>query len=45
MNEGIEIAPEVAHGVASVIERQVTNGVAMRMAILELLAHADRVAA
>jgi aspartate carbamoyltransferase catalytic subunit len=45
MNEGIEIAPEVAHGVASVIERQVTNGVAMRMAILALLAHADRVAA
>jgi len=38
MNEGIEIAPDVAHGVASVIEEQVTNGVAVRMAILYLLA-------
>lgn len=46
MNEGIEIAPEVAHGAASLIERQVTNGVAMRMAILAALAqaHAGRVA-
>ncbi|MEO8541870.1 MAG: aspartate carbamoyltransferase catalytic subunit [bacterium] len=40
MNEGIEIAPEVAHGVASVIEEQVTNGVAVRMAILYLMATA-----
>lgn len=40
MNEGIEIAPEVAHGAASLIERQVANGVAMRMAILTLLAQA-----
>ena len=38
MNEGIEIAPDVAHGVASVIEEQVTNGVAVRMAVLYLLA-------
>ena len=38
MNEGIEIAPEVAHGLASVIEEQVTNGVAVRMAILYLMA-------
>ncbi len=34
MNEGIEIAPDVAHGVASTIEEQVANGVAVRMAIL-----------
>lgn len=33
MNEGIEIAPEVAHGAQSVIEEQVTNGVAVRMAL------------
>lgn len=40
MNEGIEIAPEVAHGVASVIEEQVSNGVSVRMAILYLMATA-----
>ena len=38
MNEGIEIAPEVARGAKSLIEEQVTNGVAIRMAILYLLA-------
>jgi aspartate carbamoyltransferase catalytic subunit len=37
MNEGVEIAPEIAHGVSSVIEEQVTNGVAVRMAVLYLL--------
>jgi len=37
MNEGIEIAPEVAHGLRSVVEEQVANGVAVRMAILYLL--------
>lgn len=37
MNEGIEIAPDVAHGVQSVIEEQVSNGVAIRMALLYLL--------
>ena len=37
MNEGVEIAPDVAHGVQSVIEEQVTNGVAIRMALLYLL--------
>lgn len=42
MNEGIEIAPDVAHGVASVIEEQVANGVAVRMAILYLMATARR---
>jgi len=34
MNEGVEIAPDVAHGMGSAIEEQVANGVAMRMAIL-----------
>jgi aspartate carbamoyltransferase catalytic subunit len=38
MNEGIEITAEVAHGAQSVIEEQVTNGVAVRMALLYLLA-------
>jgi aspartate carbamoyltransferase catalytic subunit len=34
MNEGVEIDSEVAHGTRSVIEEQVTNGVAVRMALL-----------
>ncbi len=38
MNEGVEIDPEVAHGASSVIEEQVTNGVAVRMALLYSLA-------
>lgn len=38
MNEGIEIAPEVARCAQSVIEEQVTNGVAIRMGLLYLLA-------
>ena len=42
MNEGVEIAPEVAHGLRSVVEEQVTNGVAVRMAILFLMATARR---
>lgn len=37
MNEGVEIEAEVAHGENSVIEEQVTNGVAVRMAVLYLL--------
>ncbi len=37
MNEGIEIDAAVASGMASQIERQVTNGVATRMAVLDLL--------
>lgn len=37
MNEGIEISPGVAHGAQSLVERQVTNGVAVRMALLYLL--------
>ena len=34
MNEGIEISSTIAHGGNSVIEEQVTNGVAVRMAVL-----------
>jgi aspartate carbamoyltransferase catalytic subunit len=40
INEGVEIAPDVAAGVQSVITDQVTNGVAIRMALLYLLAGA-----
>ena len=42
MNEGVEIDPDVAHGVQSVIEEQVTNGVAVRMALLYGLATPPR---
>jgi aspartate carbamoyltransferase catalytic subunit len=38
MNEGVEIAPDVAAGGRSVITEQVANGVAVRMAVLYLLA-------
>lgn len=34
MNEGVEIMPDVATSAQSVIEEQVTNGVAVRMALL-----------
>ncbi|MDE2070219.1 MAG: aspartate carbamoyltransferase catalytic subunit [Gammaproteobacteria bacterium] len=37
MNRGVEIAPEVADGPQSVIREQVTNGVAVRMAVLATL--------
>jgi aspartate carbamoyltransferase catalytic subunit len=37
MNRGVEIMPEVADGPHSVILDQVTNGVAIRMAVLYLL--------
>ncbi len=36
MNRGVEITPEVADGDQSVILRQVTNGLAVRMAVLYL---------
>jgi aspartate carbamoyltransferase catalytic subunit len=39
MNEGVEISPSVAHGLNSLVEEQVTNGVAVRMALLYLLAN------
>jgi aspartate carbamoyltransferase catalytic subunit len=38
MNEGVEIAPDIATHPRSVITDQVTNGVAVRMALLYLLA-------
>jgi aspartate carbamoyltransferase catalytic subunit len=37
MNRGVEISSGVADGPASVIDEQVTNGVAVRMAVLYLL--------
>jgi aspartate carbamoyltransferase catalytic subunit len=37
MNEGVEISYEVAHGLQSQVEEQVTNGVAVRMAALWLV--------
>ncbi len=42
INEGVEIAPDVAYGGQSVIEAQVTNGVAVRMALLYELAGTTR---
>jgi aspartate carbamoyltransferase catalytic subunit len=42
MNEGVEIAPDVAVDPRSVITTQVTNGVAVRMALLYLLAGVRR---
>jgi aspartate carbamoyltransferase catalytic subunit len=41
INRGVEITPEVADGPHSVILEQVTNGIAVRMATLWLLAAAD----
>ncbi|MBM2809591.1 MAG: aspartate carbamoyltransferase [Chloroflexi bacterium] len=37
MNEGVEIDADVAHGGQSVVQQQVTNGVAIRMAVLYLV--------
>jgi aspartate carbamoyltransferase catalytic subunit len=42
MNRGVEIAQDVADGEHSVILEQVTNGVAVRMAVLYLLAGGER---
>jgi aspartate carbamoyltransferase catalytic subunit len=44
MNEGVEIAPDVAISGCSVITDQVANGVAVRMALLYLLAGAHEAA-
>ncbi|MGA2367305.1 MAG: aspartate carbamoyltransferase catalytic subunit [Dehalococcoidia bacterium] len=38
MNEGVEISHDVAYSSSSLIEQQVTNGVAIRMALLYLVA-------
>jgi aspartate carbamoyltransferase catalytic subunit len=43
MNRGVEIASDVADGPYSVIMNQVTNGIAVRMAVLYLLANRPRV--
>jgi aspartate carbamoyltransferase catalytic subunit len=45
VNRGVELAPEVADGTRSVILDQVQNGVAVRMAILYLLAGGAEAAA
>ncbi|HQA49255.1 MAG: aspartate carbamoyltransferase catalytic subunit [Syntrophomonadaceae bacterium] len=37
MNRGVEISSEVADGIQSMINEQVTNGVAVRMAVLYLM--------
>ncbi len=42
INRGVEISAEVADGANSVILEQVTNGIAIRMAVLYLVAHAKK---
>lgn len=42
INRGIEISSEVADGANSVILEQVTNGIAVRMAVLYLISHAKK---
>jgi aspartate carbamoyltransferase catalytic subunit len=42
INRGVEISPEVADGPFSVILDQVTNGVAVRMALLYLLVGGEK---
>jgi aspartate carbamoyltransferase catalytic subunit len=42
MNRGVEISSEIADGSRSLILDQVTNGVAVRMAVLYLLAGGSR---
>ena len=42
INEGVEISTEVAHGSRSVVEEQVANGVAVRMAVLYLLLRGEQ---
>ena len=41
VNEGVEVSPEVASGGQSVIQEQVQNGVAVRMALLYLMMTGD----
>ena len=42
INRGLEMSAEVADGANSVILEQVTNGIAVRMAVLYLVAHAKK---
>ncbi|MDR1160038.1 MAG: aspartate carbamoyltransferase, partial [Syntrophomonadaceae bacterium] len=37
MNRGVEIDGELADGISSAVNKQVTNGVAVRMALLYLM--------
>ncbi|MBI4974238.1 MAG: aspartate carbamoyltransferase catalytic subunit [Candidatus Omnitrophica bacterium] len=43
INRGIEMSSEIADGANSVILEQVTNGIAVRMAVLYLVSHAKRI--
>jgi len=45
INRGVELAPEIADGDANVILEQVANGVAVRMAVLYLVAGGGAIAA
>ena len=42
INRGVEISSGVADGQNSVILEQVTNGIAVRMAVLYLVSHAKK---
>ena len=42
VNEEIEVAPAIVHSPQSVINEQVTNGVAVRMALLYILAGSQK---
>jgi aspartate carbamoyltransferase catalytic subunit len=42
MNRGVEIESSVANGAQSVILPQVTNGIAVRMAVMSILAQGHR---
>lgn len=42
INRGVEMSSEVADGANSVILEQVTNGIAVRMAVLYLVTHANK---
>jgi aspartate carbamoyltransferase catalytic subunit len=44
INRGVEMSSNVADGANSVILEQVTNGIAVRMAVLYLVAHAQKAA-
>ena len=43
INRGVEMSSDVADGANSVILEQVTNGIAVRMAVLYLVSHAKKV--
>ncbi len=42
VNRGVELSPDIADGDQSVINEQVTNGVCVRMAVLNMLANGKR---